>query len=186
MIDFANALGVTPIVTLYCGDEPGDYADLVEYCWGNESTPMGLARIADGHELPYKISHFELGNEQNNPHFVDQVTAMEAKASQLQLGKQFNYLLSNGWGDRWPNATMAKQASALGLGDHLLWDIHVNSPNVSADPDHHGLLATDVAEHFFANSSYDTWGAMNLETNFAIHTVGRMLEEARQLNLLSH
>ena len=39
------------------------FAELVEYCWGNVTTPMGAKRKADGHPLPYKIRFFELGNE---------------------------------------------------------------------------------------------------------------------------
>ena len=44
---------------------PAELADLVEYCWGNASTPMGAKRVADGHAAPYTVKYFELGNEQN-------------------------------------------------------------------------------------------------------------------------
>ena len=32
------------------------------------------SRIADGHPTVYNVTAFELGNEQHNPFFVDQVT----------------------------------------------------------------------------------------------------------------
>eukprot|EP00729_Bicosta_minor_P007774 gene7774-19436_t len=53
------------------------FADLVEYCWANSSMPMGKQRIADGHPEPYKLRYIELGNEEYNNNYVEQVTAME-------------------------------------------------------------------------------------------------------------
>ena len=41
--------------------------------WGDSTTTWGAQRIADGHPAPYNISIFELGNEQENPDFVEQV-----------------------------------------------------------------------------------------------------------------
>lgn len=40
--------------------------------------PMGKQRIADGHPEPYKLRYIELGNEEYNNNYVEQVTAMEA------------------------------------------------------------------------------------------------------------
>ena len=37
---------------------------LCRYCWGDASTTYGAIRVADGHPAPYRISTFELGNEQ--------------------------------------------------------------------------------------------------------------------------
>merc|ERR1719203_1804438 len=62
-------------------------------------------------------------------------------------------------------------AAALGLGDRLIWDIHVMSGG-----------ATAIAEEFFRRAA-DGWGAINLETNYGDHTVRRMLGEAQDLNL---
>ena len=47
----------------------------VEYVWGDATTTWGKMRIADrgGVTAPYNISIFELGNEQDNPDFVQQV-----------------------------------------------------------------------------------------------------------------
>ena len=39
-------------------------ADLIEYCWGNESTSWGRQRIVDGHPAFYELKYIELGNEQ--------------------------------------------------------------------------------------------------------------------------
>lgn len=37
---------------------------MVEYCLGNESTPMGALRHADGHPYTYWPYAWEIGNEQ--------------------------------------------------------------------------------------------------------------------------
>ena len=36
-------------------------AALRRYCWGNESTPMGNKRAADGHPDQYQLKYIELG-----------------------------------------------------------------------------------------------------------------------------
>lgn len=96
---------------------------------------------------------------------------MEQRAAQVGVAGKLSYILSNGAGKAWPDPTQAKAAAALGLGSRLIWDIHVN-----------GGGATDLAEYCFDNASYDTWAAMNLETNYGDHTVRRMLDEAQDLN----
>merc|ERR1712061_956055 len=55
MIDLATAMGITPIITTYFKIEPEDYANLVEYCWGNTSTRWGALRASDGHPQPYLV-----------------------------------------------------------------------------------------------------------------------------------
>ena len=42
-------------------DDPATMADLLEYLYGDESTAFGKQRIADGHEEPFKVKYFELG-----------------------------------------------------------------------------------------------------------------------------
>ena len=80
-IDMCNTLGIKPIVTLaYDTNKAADWADLVEYTWGDASTTWGAIRTYnDSHPAPYNITTWELGNEQENPDFVAQVTAMEAR-----------------------------------------------------------------------------------------------------------
>lgn len=63
LVDLAEALNITAILTL-AEDQPGtDWADLVDYVWGDESTTWGAQRAADGHPDPYDVRIFELGNE---------------------------------------------------------------------------------------------------------------------------
>ncbi len=42
---------------------PEDWADLVEYLFGNATTTWGAQRYMDGHPAPYRATYFEIGNE---------------------------------------------------------------------------------------------------------------------------
>jgi alpha-N-arabinofuranosidase len=55
------ALGAEPVITTTETSSPAEFADLVEYCWGNDTTPMGKQRAADGHPDQYKLRFIELG-----------------------------------------------------------------------------------------------------------------------------
>jgi len=55
MVDLCAAAGWEPVITLSAQQSNGDYADLVEYCWGNSSTQWGAQRLADGHPQPYAL-----------------------------------------------------------------------------------------------------------------------------------
>jgi len=85
-VEMAEALDIEPILTLaYDSNDALDWADLVEYCWGDAArTSWGARRAADrGHSGVYNVTVFELGNEQYNVNFVEQVLAMEARAAQV-------------------------------------------------------------------------------------------------------
>merc|ERR1719498_1482636 len=100
-------------------------SDLLEYLYGNESTVYGRQRVEDGHEEPYKVKYFELGNEEYNAQFVEQVVALEAKAKALGVGEgQLYYLFPQNQGVKDNDAAKAK---ALGLRDHLVADEHTGS-----------------------------------------------------------
>jgi len=61
-VDLAVALDIEPIISLaYDLNDPGDCADLVEYCWGSNATSWGKRRISDGHAHVYNVTTFELG-----------------------------------------------------------------------------------------------------------------------------
>jgi hypothetical protein len=62
--DMCAALGIVPAITLaYDLNDDVDWADLVEYAWGDETTTLGRRRARDGHPAVYNITVFELGNE---------------------------------------------------------------------------------------------------------------------------
>jgi alpha-N-arabinofuranosidase len=57
-----NALGIEPVITTTDTSSVQEFADLVEYCHGDETTVQGKKRIADGHPAKYDVRYFELGN----------------------------------------------------------------------------------------------------------------------------
>jgi hypothetical protein len=60
-IDMCNAADIKPVVTLaWDSNKAQDWADLVEYMYGDETTEWGSLRIADGHAAPYFLDTIEL------------------------------------------------------------------------------------------------------------------------------
>jgi alpha-L-arabinofuranosidase len=196
-IDMCNAAGIEPIITTTSQDQvprhtgpydccdPEDMADLVEYCYGNSSTEYGQLRISDGHPEPYRVRYFELGNEQYNTFFPDQVRAMEARAKQVGVGGEL-YYISPANGDWFKlNATEGDAAEALQMGDHLLEDFHVGggvSTGANWSETTHMGGAVDGSRQLFANNTAWHEGSCNLETNAGIHTMERALQEGADLN----
>ena len=57
-------LGVEPYITVNAGTgDDWSAAELVEYCNGDASTPMGKQRAANGHPEPYHVKFWGIGNE---------------------------------------------------------------------------------------------------------------------------
>jgi len=132
-------------------------------------------RAADGHPQPYRVKYFELGNEQYNGLFVDQVRAMEDRAASIGLGGQLHYLFPD---NAYLNPSDLARAKALGLdalADRIMVDLHSS-----------GFGAVGMAELLFNNASFggvgSGVGAINCETNAKVHTMRRALTEAVDLN----
>jgi len=69
-IAFCRAVGCEPMICVNAGDgKSEDAAAWVEYCNGAPATPsapagpMGRLRAANGHEQPYRVKYWEIGNE---------------------------------------------------------------------------------------------------------------------------
>ena len=71
----------------------------------------------------------------------------------------------------WLNASQAAEVEALGLGDHVLSDMHVGAGGGVAK-----------AAELFAKFPGKTLGAVNAETNDGTHTMLRAAKEAEDLN----
>ena len=175
MIDMCNAAGIEPIITTSAQQgtsccAPDDMADLVEYMWGNETTEWGRVRAQnDSHPEPYRARYIELGNEQYNSLYVDQVKAMEARATSLGMEKELYYIFPNN--GKWLNDEDGAKAEAMGLGKHLVSDIHDG-----------GTGGVEISLTQFA--AHPTWteATGNAETNAGTHTMSRALSEASDLN----
>jgi alpha-N-arabinofuranosidase len=60
----SKLLGVEPYITVNAGTgDDWSAAELVEYCNGDASTPMGKQRTANGHPEPYHVKFWGIGNE---------------------------------------------------------------------------------------------------------------------------
>jgi alpha-L-arabinofuranosidase len=62
-LDFTEAENIIPLLIINIRLSPNSAADLVEYVLGSSKTPMGQLRKENGRNLPWKVTHFELGNE---------------------------------------------------------------------------------------------------------------------------
>ncbi len=61
---FCRAAGCEPMICVNAGDgTPTEAARWVEYCNGSTHSPMGALRAANGHPEPYRVRHWEVGNE---------------------------------------------------------------------------------------------------------------------------
>ena len=173
MVDMCNALDIVPIITTTEQSTPQSFADLVEYCWGDASTPMGAQRIyKDQHPAPFNVTIFELGNEQYNSQYVEQVAAMEARASKLGMAGKLTYMFpDNGF----LNSTDIAKAKKLSprIDSSMVVDIHVG-----------GGGAVEASQALFTEHEAEglMFGAVNAETNAKSHTMQRALSEGTDLN----
>ncbi|MGO8763771.1 MAG: alpha-N-arabinofuranosidase [Limisphaerales bacterium] len=63
-MEMCRLLGVEPYITVNAGTgDDWSAAELVEYCNGDASTPMGKERAANGHPKPYGVKFWGIGNE---------------------------------------------------------------------------------------------------------------------------
>ena len=161
MIDLCNALDIEPVITTTETSTTESFADLVEYAWGNTSTKMGAQRTADGHPAQYRVKYFELGNEQYNPNYDEQVAAMEAKAVELGMGGTFHYMFPQ---NNFLNQADLTKAAALipRLDSQMVADVHIG-----------GGGAVEAARRLFASNTSFKMGAVNAETNAGTHVFSR-------------
>ncbi len=63
-IAFCRAVGCAPMICINAGDgTPEEAAQWIEYCNGPVDSAMGRLRAANGHPEPYRVTHWEVGNE---------------------------------------------------------------------------------------------------------------------------
>ena len=61
---FCRAVGCDPMICINAGDgTPAEAARWIEYCNGPTNSAMGARRAANGHPDPYRVRHWEVGNE---------------------------------------------------------------------------------------------------------------------------
>jgi len=63
-IAFCRSVGCDPMICVNAGSgTPEEAARWIQYCNGPVNTPMGALRAANGHPEPYRVQHWEIGNE---------------------------------------------------------------------------------------------------------------------------
>jgi len=165
----ANALDIEPIMTLaYDLNSAADWADLVEYLYGDETTDWGAVRVHnDSHPAPFQIKTFELGNEQDNPQFAQQIAAIEAKRKQIPGAPKWNFMYPT---NRGPPDAMTVALIASGVeGSRLTPDCHVGAG---------GGVGCATSSSGWINHNLS---GINCETNAATSDLLRGVNEARDL-----
>ena len=110
----------------------------------------------------------ELGNEQYNEQFVEQVAAMEARAKKIGVGGKLKYIFPSNGG---LNPADTIKAKALGIDAQMAADIHVGGG---------GGVEVAIAD-FKAEGDFKI-SAINQETNAGTHNQARAMSEAADLN----
>jgi len=176
-IDMCNAAAIEPVVTLTETSSPASLAALVEYCWGDKHTPMGKKRHEDGHPGQYRVKIFELGNEEYNAAFIEQVEAMEAKAQDLKLQEEILYMFPSGppTFSSFLNSTDLARAARLSRSfptilSRMAADIHVSTGG-----------AVPLAKQLFELTGDFPVGAVNGEVNGGFHHMTRAMQEASDM-----
>jgi alpha-N-arabinofuranosidase len=63
-IAFCRATAAEPLICVrWSGQKPSDAAEMVEYCNGPVSRPLGALRARNGHPEPYGVKFWQIGNE---------------------------------------------------------------------------------------------------------------------------
>jgi hypothetical protein len=170
--DMTNAMGnVELVVSLAWEQSAEDWADLVEYCWGNSSTAWGALRITDGHPEPYRISWFEIGNEEYNNDIVVQMMAMQERANAVGVPAKLHFVFPDSYGISTQDAARIVAAAPLLDPTMFMPDMHVAAGG-----------GVEFAQQTLGLLPNFPQTAVNFETNANISTHLRAVQEAADLN----
>ncbi len=131
-IAFCRTVGCEPMICVNAGTgTPEEAARWIEYCNGPVSSPMGARRAANGHPEPYRVRHWEVGNELWGRWQAHWTTA----AGYVDRYRQFSAAMLKAdpaielhacgapvmWGKNWNDTLIARAADRLhSITDHPL------------------------------------------------------------------
>ena len=138
-IALCREIGAEPFITINpAWNTPGENAAWVEYCNGSPDTKYGAMRAARGHEAPYNVQFWSLGNEFGYGHMEGENTpAGYAAAARAQAKAMLEVcgtlsLCSSG---PYPNPDWAQQAASALQDVAPLVSLHYYAPSPTyADP----------------------------------------------------
>jgi hypothetical protein len=168
MLDAAQDILDIPVMISVAKDlnSVEDFGDLIEYAYGNASTPWGAVRIFnDSHPAPYPLTMLELGNEQFNFDYAEQIIAMEARRARIGAPPVTYFYPDNGG----PNASQVAALVAAGV------------PGPAFGPDCHATDAISCAKLFFSKFPDVNSSAVNAEVNGRFSNLLRMVAESTDL-----
>lgn len=88
-IALCREIGAEPFITINpCWNTPDENAAWVEYCNGDVSTPYGKLRASRGHQEPYNVQFWSLGNEFGYGHMEGDNTPAGYCQIALENGKK--------------------------------------------------------------------------------------------------
>ena len=88
-IALCREIGAEPFITINpCWNTPDENAAWVEYCNGDVSTPYGKLRANRGHQEPYNVQFWSLGNEFGYGHMEGDNTPAGYCQIALENGKK--------------------------------------------------------------------------------------------------
>jgi hypothetical protein len=174
MLDLGAAMGIEMMITMSRNNSVQDLTDLVDYLYANASYPWGAVRINnDSHPDPYFLTFAELGNEDENDQFTEQIMAMEQRAAEIGLNPSpFYYLYPENTLHAGDIATL-KQAGFP--AEKVMADCHGGWG---------GQLAS-IESDFTAAGDYNISG-INCESNGLYNHMGRAIEEALDLTVFDN
>mgnify|MGYP001622952051 FL=1 len=95
-IALCREIGAEPFITINpCWNTPEENAAWVEYCNGDASTPYGKLRVQRGHQEPYNVQLWSLGNEFGYGHMEGDNTPGGYCQIALENGKKMLEASSN-------------------------------------------------------------------------------------------
>ncbi len=161
-IAFCRAVGCEPMICINAGSgTPAEAARWIEYCNGPASSAMGGRRAANGHRQPYRVQHWEVGNElwgkwqfgwTTPAGYVDRFK--EFSKAMLAADRRIHLYACGApvfWGKPWNDTLIAGAAPLLGsITDHPLIGGNVSPSTDPLDIYRDFMAVPEVLERHWA------------------------------------
>lgn len=69
-LQFCELIDVEPLICVSFSDGPQSAKDMIDYCNGGPDTEWGKRRIENGHQKPYGVKYWQVGNELGDEEYI--------------------------------------------------------------------------------------------------------------------